>query len=173
MNDDFDRRDWVDDLNAGIRNRDTWFRGIKIVILFLFLIAVRVVLALITLFQFCHCLVRNRPSGYIMPAGSWLAHYVEDVILFVTWNSDRAPFPFSPLSKVNDEEPPVTDEKPAAGPDAWEADQEENRFEAGSDGEYDDPDEFDESPAEKSENDSGTKPDGDDYRSAAPPRPDA
>lgn len=111
MSDEFDRRDWVEDLNEGIRNRNTWFRGLKIVVLLLFLAIARFALLIGIAYQFCFCLVRNRPSEIMLPAGRWLAHYVEKIILFVTWNSDHAPFPFAPLGEVMEREPEYRDEE--------------------------------------------------------------
>jgi len=105
MSDEFDRRDWAEDLNEGIRNRDTWLRGLKIIVLFLFVAAARFVLIITTFYQFCFCLVRNRPSEFVKPIGPWLARYVEKVILFITWNSDHAPFPFTHFNRVMGEEP--------------------------------------------------------------------
>lgn len=100
MNDEFDRSDWVEHLNAGIRNSHTWFRGLKILVLLLFLAVARFVLIAVVIYQFCFCLVRNRPSELVMPAGPWLARYVELAILYVTWSTDYAPFPFAPLRDV-------------------------------------------------------------------------
>jgi hypothetical protein len=103
MSDEFDYRDWKEDLYDGLRNRDTWFRGVKILFLSLFLVAVRVVLVLLTIFQFCHYLFRNRPSEIVMQAGPWLARYVELIILYVTWSTDYAPFPFAPLRDIGED----------------------------------------------------------------------
>ena len=122
MSDEFEKRDWAEDLNEGIRNRDTWLRGLKIVVLFLFLAAARFVLALLALFQFLHCLFRNRPGEFVRPAGPWLARYIELVILYVTWSSDYAPFPFAPLGEVADGPPDYGrgEAPPAADEDSYE-----------------------------------------------------
>lgn len=100
MSDEFDRRDWVEDLNEGIRNRDTWFRGLKTLVLLLFLAVARFALIVVVIYQFCFCLVRNRPSELVMPVGPWLARYVELTILYVTWSTDYVPFPFAPLRDI-------------------------------------------------------------------------
>ena len=105
MSDEFDRRDWAEDLNEGVRNRDIWFRGLKIIVLILFLAVARFALLATVIYQFCFCLVRNRPSEIMLPIGRWLAHYAEKAILFMTWNSDHAPFPFTHFNRVMEHEP--------------------------------------------------------------------
>jgi hypothetical protein len=110
MSDEFDKRDWAEDLNDGIRNRDTWFRGLKIVVLLLFLAIARFALLVTVAYQFCFCLVRNRPSEIMLPVGRWLALYVEKSILFMTWNSDHAPFPFTHFNRVMEQDSYYQDE---------------------------------------------------------------
>lgn len=111
MSDEFDRRDWVEDLNEGIRNRNTWFRGLKIVVLLLFLAIARFALLIGIAYQFCFCLVRNRPSEIMLFAGRWLARYLEKAVSFMTWNSDYAPFPFAFPGEVMEREPEYRDEE--------------------------------------------------------------
>ncbi len=113
MSDEFDKRDWAEDLNEGVRNRDTWFRGLKIIVLLLFLAIARFALLVTVAYQFCFCLVRNRPSEIMLPAGRWLAIYAEKAILFMTWNSDHAPFPFTHFNRVMEQKPDYRDENSA------------------------------------------------------------
>jgi hypothetical protein len=110
MSEEFDKRDWAEDLNEGVRNRDTWFRGMKILVLLLFLAIARFALLVTVAYQFCFCLVRNRPSEIMLPAGRWLARYAEKAILFMTWNSNHAPFPFTHFNRVMEQEPEYRDE---------------------------------------------------------------
>jgi len=110
MSEKFDKRDWAEDLNEGVRNRDTWFRGLKILVLLLFLAIARFALLVTVAYQFCFCLVRNRPSEIMLPAGRWLASYAEKAILFMTWNSNHAPFPFTHFNRVMEREPEYRDE---------------------------------------------------------------
>lgn len=110
MSEEFDKRDWAEDLNEGVRNRDTWFRGLKIIVLLLFLAIARFALLVTVAYQFCFCLVRNRPSEIMLPAGRWLARYAEKTILFMTWNSNHAPFPFTHFNRVMEQKPDYRDE---------------------------------------------------------------
>jgi hypothetical protein len=180
MSDEFDRRDWAEDLNDGIRNRDTWFRGLKIVVLLLFLAIARFALLVTVAYQFCFCMVRNRPSEIMLPVGRWLASYVEESILFMTWNSDFAPFPFSSFNKVTDPKPDNLDQN-----QAYETDGE---YYAGDQAPFvPEPPEPPEPPASADEiqdeepgeepptadTDSEDPGESDDIRPGQPPRPDA
>lgn len=173
MSDEFDRRDWAEDLNAGIRNRDTWFRGLKTLVLFLFLAVARFALIVTAVYQFCFCLVRNRPSEFAMPVGPWLALYVEKTILFITWNSDRAPFPFAPLREVMEQQSDYQYEEPAfqAEDETFDDEEEPYRHEPASPPTARD-EMADDEPDTSGETDEETgKDDGE--QSSQPPRPDA
>jgi len=174
MSDEFDRRDWAEDLNEGIRNRDTWFRGLKIVVLLLFLALARFALLVTVAYQFFFCLARNRPSEIMLPIGRWLARYVEKAILFMTWNTDHAPFPFTHFNRVMEWEPDYRDEEPEFQAADESFAEEEERYEpeppappptedevAG-----DEPDTADETGEE-------AEPNEDEDRPSQPPRPDA
>jgi hypothetical protein len=172
MSDEFDRRDWMEDLNEGIRNGSTWLRGLKILVLMLFLAVARLALIVIVFYQFCFCLVRNRPSELVFPVGAWLARYVEKVILFVTWYSDHAPFPFSHINRVLDEEPDYWREDYGFAP-------EEGEGYAGAEDRDDEqppsppaPDEMRGAESEQPP-ESGDEVEEDEDRGNRPPRPDA
>ncbi len=168
MSDEFDRRDWAEDLNEGIRNRNTWFRGLKIVVLLLFLAIARFALLVAIAYQFCFCLVRNRPSEIMLPAGRWLARYVGKVILFITWNSDHAPFPFAPLGEVMEQEPEYGHEEPAFQPEDEEVTGGEERYDP------EPPAKEDAAPDDAADGEEPTEEPGDgEDQSNPPPRPDA
>lgn len=182
MSDDFDRRDWAEDLNQGIRNRDTWFRGLKIVVLLIFLAIARFALLITVFYQFCFCLVRNRPSDLVLPVGRWLARFVEMAILFLTWNSDHAPFPFAPVGEVMEQEPDFPNEDAAFDPDEENCaageeqyDNEPPMLEPAEDTAPEDEgpggEPSDEEPAEDQDSDEPEETEED--RPSQPPRPDA
>lgn len=173
MSEEFDRRDWAEDLNAGIRNGDTWLRGVKILVLLLFLVAVRILVFLLAVFQFLHCLLRNRPNEFVMPAAAWLARYVEKVILFLGWNSNRAPFPFAGLDDVWEDEPDNGQTDFRFDDDEWPDESREGRHDSDS---PEPPEEHDkpEEPAGGSGEEAGeAESETDDDRNGPPPRPDA
>lgn len=105
MSSEFDRRDWAEQFTVNVKSGDTWFRGLQILVLLLALTVARFVLYFATAYQFCFFLVRGRPSDIMLPVGYFLARYIEKIALFMTWNSDDAPFPFSPLADVTADAP--------------------------------------------------------------------
>lgn len=179
MSDEFDKRDWAEDLNEGIRNRDTWFRGLKIIVLLFFLAIARFALLVAVVYQFCFCLVRNRPSEIMLPIGQWLARYVEKAILFMTWNTDHAPFPFTHISRVMEWEPDYRDEEPEFQAADESFAEEEERYDSeppatpSTEDEVADeePEAADEQTGE--EGDEEPEPEDDEGQSRPPPRPDA
>lgn len=163
MSDEFDKRDWAEDLNEGIRNRDTWFKGLKILVLMLFMAVARFALIATAFYQFCFCLVRNRPSEFVMPVGPWLARYVEKIILFITWYSDHAPFPFTHINRVMGEEPEYRYEESAFHADDGKSSEEDEQYSPAPPPVADEvADETGEEPGEDEED-----------RPNEPPRPDA
>lgn len=185
MSEEFDRRDWAEDLNAGIRNRDTWFRGLKIVVLLFFLAIARFALLVTVLYQFCFSLVRNRPSELVLPVGPWLARYVEKAILYLTWNSDHAPFPFASIGSVMKQGPDYPNEESTLEQDEESLANEEQRYDSEPptppatedntpDQEDTIPDEEDNIPDEETAaEEDGEEPQEDQDESSPPPRPDA
>jgi hypothetical protein len=175
MSDKFDGRDWFDVLNESIRNRATWIRGGKCVLLLIALFIVRFALYFATAYQFCHCLVRGRPSPFWQPVGRWMASYLEKATLFMTWTTDRPPFPFAPFSEVMEQEPDYRDEEPAFQPEDESFAEEEERYDPEPPALPPAEDEVaDEEPvAEEQAGGEEPEPEDEEGRPSQPPRPDA
>lgn len=117
MYDDRDDRDWVENLKAG----ETWARGAFIVLFVLVLWFVRILLVLLAALQFGAMLITGRPVALALPFGRSLSSYVQEIALFVTYNSDRRPWPWSTWPEPG-EGPEgggfgADDEEPAPEPD--------------------------------------------------------
>jgi hypothetical protein len=176
MSDKFDGRDWLDVLNESIRSRATWVRGGKCVLLLIALFIVRLVLYFATAYQFCHCLVRGQPSQFFQPVGRWMASYLEKATLFMTWTTDRPPFPFAPFSEVMDQEPDYRDEEPAFQSEDESFAEEQERYDPEPPAPPPAEDEIaDEEPVaeEQDSEEPAEKPEDDEDKSSPPPRPDA
>lgn len=91
MYDDRDDRDWVEHLKTG----ETWVRGAFVVLFVLVLWFIRIVLALLAALQFAATLVTGRPVALALPFGRSLSFYIQEIALFVTYNSDQRPWPWS------------------------------------------------------------------------------
>lgn len=91
MYDDRDNSDWVENLKTG----ETWVRGAFVVLFLLVLWFVRILLVLIAALQFAATLITGRPVARALPFGRSLSSYLQEIALFVTYNSDRRPWPWS------------------------------------------------------------------------------
>jgi len=91
MGDDFDETDWLENF----RNLETWKRGAFIVLYVLVLWFVRIVLILLAALQFGSTLIVGRPVALALPFGRSLSLYIQQIALYITWNDDRRPWPWS------------------------------------------------------------------------------
>ena len=84
-----------DHLKQHITAKETWLRGLFI-LLFAFLLAVtRLVTWAVVLLQFLFTLVTGRPNTNLLTLGASLAHFIYQCFSYVTYNTDTRPFPFS------------------------------------------------------------------------------
>ena len=92
MYDDFDERDWT----SGFRSRRTWVRGFFMLVFLAVLWFARLLLIVMAVFQFGAQLIAGRPVSRALPLGRGLARYLQQIAMFLTYNSEDKPFPFAP-----------------------------------------------------------------------------
>lgn len=92
MYDNQDDRDWIENFKSG----RTWARGGFVVLFMLALWFVRILLVLLAALQFGAMLITGRTIALALPFGRSLSTYVQEIALYVTFNSDRRPWPWSP-----------------------------------------------------------------------------
>jgi len=90
--DDDDDRGWT----AGFRSGQTWIRGFFMLVFLFILWFARLLLIVIAVFQFGAQLIMRRPVARGLPLGRSLAAYLQQIALFLTFNSEHKPFPFAP-----------------------------------------------------------------------------
>ena len=81
--------------------KDDLIRGAFMI---LFLIAERIVSALtiaMTLFQFICALIARKPNAHVARFGGELSSYVAEIIRYLTYNTERKPWPFAPWGETN------------------------------------------------------------------------
>ena len=84
----------VNDLQQNIKSRSTWTRALfMVVILVLYFVSRLVVLAVIIL-QFFWVLLTTESNQQLREFGHSLALYTCQTIDFLTYNSEKKPFPF-------------------------------------------------------------------------------
>ncbi len=82
-------------LEDNLKERSTWLRLLFMLIL-LFLWGVsRVVTAAVVVIQFLWVLVTGQPNAQLLQFGQGLATYSYEIVLYLTFNTEERPFPFS------------------------------------------------------------------------------
>lgn len=84
-----------DDLKQNLTAAETWIRGLFILLFAFLLMVARVVTGAVVVIQFLFTVFSGRANENLQYFGASLARFVYQALLFVTYNSDDKPFPFS------------------------------------------------------------------------------
>ncbi len=83
-----------DEITQKLLNKETWLRGL-FMLLFVFISGVaRFVIAVVVLFQFFSVLFTGKTNVQLLLLGQNLSTYIYQITLFLTFNSEWRPFPF-------------------------------------------------------------------------------
>ncbi|HYW03526.1 MAG TPA: DUF4389 domain-containing protein [Gammaproteobacteria bacterium] len=85
----------AEEIREHVRDRGTWLRLFYIVLFAVILNIASAVLAAAVIIQFGFVLLTGQPNGNLAHLGRTLARFVADVVLYMTFNTDDRPFPFS------------------------------------------------------------------------------
>lgn len=81
-------------LKAHLTRRQTWLRGLFIVLFSVIYSMAGMVLTAIVVFQFASLLVSGTRNPMLLAFGQQLSTYIYQVLLYVTFNRDERPWPF-------------------------------------------------------------------------------
>ena len=95
-----EKRDFTDDL----------MRGLFMLIFFVAARFVAVLATFIALYQFICTLITRKPNDNLKDFGKDLSLYAADIIQFLTYSTDRKPWPFSPGNEAEPEVPEPREE---------------------------------------------------------------
>jgi len=90
-----EKRDFTDDL----------MRGLFMLIFFVAARFVAVLATFIALYQFICTLITRKPNDSLKDFGKDLSVYAAEIIEFLTYSTDRKPWPFSPGNEADPENP--------------------------------------------------------------------
>ncbi len=86
----------MDKMRTRLRSRETWKRGVFLLVFaFVYSLAELLVLAL-ALFQFASVLLTAAPNARLLDFGRQLSAYMYELIQFFTFTRDQRPYPFAP-----------------------------------------------------------------------------
>ena len=74
-------------------------RGVFMVLFFIAARVVAVLVGFLALFQFLCALIARKPNGNALLFGRGLSLYLADIVQFLSYNTDRKPWPFSPWAQ--------------------------------------------------------------------------
>lgn len=84
------------ELKEHLTAKDTWIRGLFI-LLFAFIMGVaKVVTAAVVVIQFLFTVFSGETNDNLRHFGASLSRYTYQLMLYLTYNSDDKPFPFNP-----------------------------------------------------------------------------
>ncbi len=85
----------TDELKTNVTRGQTWQR-LLFILLFAFIYTVaELVIAAVVILQFGFELIAGKRNRNLLDLGASLSRYAYEVLLYVTYNSDQRPFPFS------------------------------------------------------------------------------
>ena len=96
-----EKRDFTDDL----------MRGLFMIIFFVAARFVAVLVVFIALFQFICTLITRKPNKNVKDFGKDLSVYAAEIIEFLSYSTDRKPWPFSSEPEAKPENPQPTEEQ--------------------------------------------------------------
>lgn len=84
------------DLKSRLTASATWLRGLFMLLFAVIRSVAEVVLGAVALLQFLFALASGAPNPRLTEFGGQLSAYLYQIFMFLTFNSERRPFPFSP-----------------------------------------------------------------------------
>ena len=83
-----------DEIKQKILDKNTWLRGLYMLLFILISGVARFVIAVVVLFQFFSVLLTGNTNAQLLTLGQNLSTYIYQITLFLTFNSESRPFPF-------------------------------------------------------------------------------
>lgn len=84
-----------EEVKRNIRRAEIWTRGFYMVLFAIIYGLADIVLAAVAVFQFGFVLLTTRRNEPLLNFGASLSAFLYEVLLFLTFNTERKPFPFA------------------------------------------------------------------------------
>lgn len=85
-----------DESSKDTDNRAIWRRALFMLLFAVIYQVVKIVILFVVVFQFLCILISGDRNRQVLELGQSLSRYVYEILRFMTFNSERLPFPFSP-----------------------------------------------------------------------------
>lgn len=87
------------ELREHLSSRDTWMRGLYMLLFAVIYSIAELVLVAVVVFQFLARLITGDVNRRLLDFGQQLSRYLYDMLRFFTFNSEEKPYPFAPWNK--------------------------------------------------------------------------
>ena len=84
------------ELKEHLTAKDTWIRGLYMLLFAVFLAVAKVVTGVVVVVQFLFSVFSGETNDNLRELGAGLSRFTYLVMMFLTYNSDDKPFPFQP-----------------------------------------------------------------------------
>jgi hypothetical protein len=84
-----------EETKENLKNTNTWLRFVFMILFIIFFNFAEMLLMLIVAFQFIVSLIAGSPNERVKPFSRQLSRYIYEVLLFLSYNTEEKPFPFS------------------------------------------------------------------------------
>ena len=89
-----------EDIKQNVKARDTWVRLAYMILFGVIFYFGQFVVALVAVVQFLHKLLNGAPHARLKVFGAGLATFYREIVDFLSYQSERIPFPFSPWPRT-------------------------------------------------------------------------
>ena len=91
-------------VKENVCKKEIWCRLLYMILFGIVLYVVLMLLGLVVVVQIIYAFVTGKANDDIKQFGSQLAHYINQIVLFLTFNENRRPYPFNPFYQESDDE---------------------------------------------------------------------
>ncbi len=83
------------ELKENLKRGATWVRVLYMLLLAIFYMVAETVLCAVVIIQVFFTLIKGTPNERLLDFGAALSKYVYQVLMYLTYNSEEKPYPFS------------------------------------------------------------------------------
>lgn len=91
----------TDKLKESIVRRGAWQRLLYMILFAIIYSVAEIIFAAVVILQFGFVLFAGTRNEHVLSFGAILSRFLYDILLYLTFNSDDKPFPFSPWSSAD------------------------------------------------------------------------
>lgn len=106
-------------IKKNIQNKDTWLRGLFILLFCVIMYVLLGLISLLTVFQFVHKIFKGSVNMHVSQFSARVINYTMQVLKYIMFQLEERPFPFKSMESMDvegspsaeDNEPDISEEK--------------------------------------------------------------